>query len=94
MALAGARQRSRAHVKRLRGIVAEDLVVIVEPPGRIENDAQRTRTGHMARRELRIVGRDRPRADDHRLRERAHAVQMQDVFLARHVLRFARRGWR
>ena len=94
VAFTGARQRSRTHVEGFGGIVAEDLVVIVQPPGRIQNDPQRTRTGHVARRELGIIGRDRARSDDHRLRERAHAVQMQDVFLARDVPGIPPRGWR
>ena len=43
----------------------------------------------MARGQLRIVGRNRAGADDDRVAERAHAVKVQDVLFAGHVLRLA-----
>ena len=70
-------------------VVVEDAIVVGEPPRRIEDDAQRARPAHVPRRELRIVGRDRAGADDDRVAQRAHAVQVQDVLLAGDVLRFA-----
>ena len=50
-----------------------------EPAARIEHDAQRIRAGHLARRQLRVVRRHGAGADDHRIAERAHAVQVEDV---------------
>ena len=85
-----ARRRAlRADVQRLRRVVGEHLVVLGQPPRRIEDDAQRVRAGHVARRQLRIVGRDRAGADDHGVAQRAHAVQVQDVLLAGDELRVA-----
>jgi hypothetical protein len=42
------------------------------------------------RGQLGVVRGDRAGADDHRVAQGAHAVQVLDVFLARDVLRFAR----
>ena len=53
------------------------------------NDAERVRSGHVARGELRIVGRHGPGADDDRVAQRAHAVQVHDVVAARDGLRVA-----
>ncbi len=44
----------------------------------------------MAHGQLRIVGRHRPCADDDRVRQRAHAVKVHDVVVARHELRVTR----
>ena len=63
-----------------------------QPPRRIEHDAQRARAWDMARGELRIVGRHGAGADDHRVAQRAHAMQVQDVLLAGDELRFAGMG--
>ncbi len=89
-ALSLPRSGSPAHVQRVRGVVVEHAIVILEPPHRIEHDAQRARPGHEPRRQLRVVGRDGSRADDDRVAQRAHAVQVQDVLSAGHILRFAR----
>ena len=43
----------------------------------------------MARGQLRIVGRNGAGADHDRVAQRAHPVEVQDVFLAGHVLRLA-----
>jgi hypothetical protein len=39
---------------------------------------------------LRVIGRDGARADDHRIGQRAHPVQVQDVFVTSYELRLAR----
>ncbi len=81
-----------ADVERLRRIVDEDLVVVGEPARGIEDDAQRVRARHLARGQLRIVGRHGAGADHHRIAQRTHAVQVQDVLLAGDELRVARVG--
>ena len=63
--------------------------MLAEPAHRIEHDAQRARPGDVARRQLRIVRGDRAGADDDRVAQRAHPVQVQDVFLAGDELRIA-----
>ena len=86
----GPPERLGAGVHRRRRIVAEDSIFAGKSPARIEHDAQRIRTGHVAGRELRIVGRHRTRADDDGVAECAHAVQMKDVLVAGDKLRLAR----
>jgi len=87
--LARARQRFRADVQRDRRVVGEHLVVLRQTPCRVEHHAKRARAGDVARGQLRIVGRDRSSADDDGVAERAHAMQVEDVLLAGHVLRLA-----
>ena len=82
------RQRSRADIQRLRGVVAEDAMVAAKPPCRVEDHAQRVGTGDQARGELRIVGRDGSGADDDGVAQRAQAMQVEDVFLAGDPARF------
>ena len=90
---AGADERARAAVPRWGGGVAEDAILGRETPGRIEDDAQRVGAGNVTRGELRVVGRHRARADDDRVAERAHAVEVQDVLVAGDELRIARVAW-
>ena len=80
---------ARVHGRRV-GIV-EDSVFAAEPPAGVEDHPQRVGAGHVARGQLRIVGRDRAGADDHDVAERAHAVQVKDVLGAGDELRLARR---
>ena len=51
---------------------------------------ERTSGGDVTRGQLRVVGRDRACPDHDGVTQRPHAVEMPDVFLARHVLRFPR----
>src|SRR6185436_4339363 len=53
---------------------------MLETARRVENHAQRTRPGHVPRRQLRIVGGDRPGADDDRIAECAQTVHVEEVF--------------
>ena len=61
-----------------------------QAPAGVEDDAQRVGACHVARGELRVVGRDRAGADDHDIAERAHAVQVEDVLGTGYKLRLAR----
>ena len=90
----GRRWLSRARVERRRLGVGEDPIVLVEPATGIEHDAQRIRSGHLPRRQQRIVGGHGAGAHHHRVGQRAHAMQVEDVLRTGHELRVAGRAWR
>ena len=90
MRFAGGDERPRAGVHSRRVGVVEDPVFAAQPPAGVEDDAQRVGAGHVARGQLRVVGRHGAGADDHDVAERAHAMQVEDVLGAGHKLRLAR----
>ena len=83
-------ERSRARVHGGRVGIVEDSVFAGQPPAGVEDDPERVGASHVARGQLRVVGRDGAGADDHDVAERAHAVQVEDVLGASHKLRLAR----
>src|SRR5262245_12565565 len=89
MAFVGRNHRAPTHVERFRTIVAKHFVVLAQPPHWIEHDAKRARSGHMTRRELRIIGGYRSGADHDGVRQGAHPVQVDDIFLSGDELRIA-----
>jgi hypothetical protein len=56
-----------AQPQRRRLTVAQNAGAAVEPRRRIDDHAHRLRTGHAARRQLRIVGGHGAGADQHRI---------------------------
>jgi hypothetical protein len=62
-----------------------------EPAAGIENHSERVGAGYQPRRELRIVRRYRTGADDDDVAQRSHAMQVQDVLVARDELRLTSR---
>jgi hypothetical protein len=55
--------------------------VRVEPARRVEHDAERVGSFDVAGRELRVVRRHGARANDHGVRQRTEAVQVDDVLV-------------
>ncbi|MFO1425878.1 MAG: hypothetical protein U1F11_02670 [Steroidobacteraceae bacterium] len=78
--------------QRARGTVPEHTVIGTEPALRIEHDAQRVRPLDLAGRESWIVGGHRAGADQHRIEQRPHAMQVHDVLAAGHVAGIAAVG--
>ena len=67
----------------------KDPKPIEQAPAWIEDHSQRTRSGHVARRQQRIVGRHSTGANDHGVGQRPHTVQMEQVLATSHELRLA-----
>ena len=63
-----------------------------QPSSRIEHDAERVRSRHVARGELWVIGGHGAGANDDRVAQGPHAVYVHDIVVAGDELRIA--GWR
>ena len=81
-----------AYEQRTRARGREHATIGVEAPGRIEHHPHRVVSVDQPHCEPRIVLRDRLGPDDHRVHERAHAVEALEILPARDEVRRARLG--
>lgn len=85
-ALNVARVRSLRHVgshnmQRRGGVGTQQRQVMRHPPTRVQYHPGRIATANVAYGQLRVVGTGCPCADDHRVNQRAQAVQMDQAFI-------------
>ena len=82
----------RPDADRPRGTVSEHPVPRVQPSRRIQDDADRTVSGNLPDRELRIIGRDGASPNHDGVHERPEPVEAPDVLGTRDVVRVPGHG--
>jgi hypothetical protein len=80
------------HDERSGGAIGENIPVRLEAPIGVENDTSRILASHCTDGQPGVVGRDRPRAHNHRIDQSTQSMEAANVSLPRHVVRVAAFG--